>query len=108
MPGEGGVGGIAGAVVGCCIFTCIVFVAYKICCAKKEEEVQEEVMVQEGKEVEVLAQPGFTHESQTVTNSTTTNMHQAYGPPPGVAMMPPPPMPPGGQMMQPGMMQPQY
>ena len=63
-------------------------------------------MVKEGEEVEVVVQPGVTIESQTVSHSTTTTAHQAYGPPPGVAMMPPPPMPPGGgMMMQPGMMQ---
>ena len=95
-----GSGGIIGAVFGVCFIACVGFVLYKICCASKENKV-EEVMVQEGKEVEVVVQPGVTIESQTVSHSTTTTAHQAYGPPPGVMMMPPPPMPPGGGMMQP-------
>ena len=105
--GGGGSGGIIGAVFGVCFIACVGFVLYKICCASNENKV-EEVMVQEGKEVEVVVQPGVTIESQTVSHSTTTTAHQAYGPPPGVMMMPPPPMPPGGGMMQPGMMQPHY
>ena len=105
--GGGGGGGSIGAVFGVCFIACVGFVLYKICCASNENKV-EEVMVQEGKEVEVVVQPGVTIESQTVSHSTTTTAHQAYGPPPGVMMMPPPPMPPGGGMMQPGMMQPHY
>lgn len=98
--GQGGGGGaIVGAIIGgCCGLICL-FILFKKCCNKKKrkkrkEQVEtEEVMVEPGKEIEVMAQPEVMIESQTVTSSTTTNMHQAYGPPPGMPMMmPPPPM----------------
>ena len=108
--GEGGA--IAGAVIGGCFVLCILGFGYKTFCKANAVQEEEEVEVTPGKVEEVMVNPGSTVESQTITNTTSTQMVQQMGPPAaGVFMPPPPPMmgQPMGMQQQPmGMMQPGY
>lgn len=102
--GSGGGGAIAGAIIGGCLVICCIGVAYKMFCKKAEVAVEEEVEIPPKTE-EVMVNPGSTIESQTVTQTSSTQMVQSMGPPAAGLFMPPPP-PMMGQpmgMMQPGM-----
>lgn len=58
--GGGGSGGIVGAIIGVlCCFCCTAIVFWVVCKPKAPQTVEIEVMVQEGKEVEVMIDGGM-------------------------------------------------